>query len=145
MRTSLSPGRSSSRAGNAAQFGGFVVVGLISTVCNLSSRYLFQTVASYEVALVGAYTVGVLSAYFLNHWFVFESAGASTLKGLYRFTLVNLAGIALGWVAAVVLYRHVFPAMRFQWHPDLVAHAVGIAVPVLPNYVAHRYWTFGKP
>ena len=129
----------------ATEFGGFVLVGLVSTVCNLSSRYLFEVFTSYEIALVGAYTVGILSAYFLNHWFVFESAGASVWKGLYRFTIVNLAGIGVGWLVAVVLYRQVFPAMRFDWHPDLVAHAVGIAVPVLPNYIAHRYWTFGQP
>jgi putative flippase GtrA len=100
---------------------------------------------NYELALVGAYTVGVLSAYFLNHWFVFESAGASTLTGLYRFTLVNLAGMAVGWVVAVLFYRQVFPTIGFEWHPDLISHAIGIAVPVIPNYLAHRSWTFGKP
>ena len=128
----------------ASRFAGFVMVGVVSTLCNLGSRYLFQRVVGYELALAGANTVGVLSAFFLNRWLVFRSTRSALLPELLRFTLVNLAGIAVSWVAAVLLYRIVFPALDFGWHPDLVAHAIGIAVPVLPNYLAHRNWTFAR-
>ena len=125
-----------------SQFAGFVLVGLASTCCNLGSRYVFQTAASYEIALVGANVIGVLSAFFLDRWLVFKSTRSAVLTELARFTLVNLAGIALSWVVAVLLYRVAFPALGFAWHPDLVAHAIGIALPALPNYLAHRHWTF---
>jgi len=125
-------------------FGGFVLVGIVSTLCNLGSRYLFQRFSSYELALVGANTVGVLSAYLLNRWFVFKPGDTSMPSELARFTLINLAGITISWLTSVLLYRHAFPALGFAWHPDLVAHAVGIAVPVIPNYWAHRHWTFAR-
>ncbi len=129
---------------NRTQFIGFVLVGIVSTVCNLSARYAFEILVRYEWALLGAYVVGVLSAFFLNRWFVFTANPAGVAGSLMRFTLVNLVGIALGWVTAVVFYRQVFPAVGFNCHTDLVAHAIGIAVPVLPNYVAHKRWTFSK-
>ena len=128
--------------GKRAQFVGFLLVGVVSTGCNLASRYVFEWVSNYEIALIGANTVGVLSAFFLNRWWVFKTARQPVLAALARFTLVNLAGIAVSWVAAVLMYRQLFPALGMQWHPDLVAHALGIAVPVLPNYLAHRHWTF---
>lgn len=130
--------------GLRSPFAGFLVVGVISTLCNLGSRYAFQRFSSYEVALIGANTVGVLSAFFLNRWYVFKSGDAPVAGELLRFTLVNLAGIALSWVTSVVLYRHLFPAISFGWRPDLVAHAIGIAVPTVPNYLAHRHWTFAR-
>ena len=130
--------------GSRQQFKLFLVVGIISTLCNLSSRYLFQIAVSYEIALVGANTVGVVTAFVMNRWFVFRSQNQRYLAELFRFVVVNLFGIALSWVTAVLLYRYVMPALGFHWHPDLVAHAIGIAVPVLPNYFAHKWWTFTK-
>ena len=123
-------------------FGGFVIVGMVSTLCNLGSRYVFEAFSNYEIALAGANTVGVLSAYFLNRWFVFKPGDTSLPGELARFALINLAGILLSWLTSVILFRHAFPAISFAWHPDLVAHALGIAVPVIPNYWAHRQWTF---
>ena len=79
----------------------------------------------------------------MNRWLVFKSR-AGVVAELARFTLVNLAGIAVAWTVSVLLYRELFPAVGFVWHADFVAHAIGIAVPVVPNYLAHRYWTFTK-
>lgn len=128
--------------GMRSQLAGFLLVGAASTVCNLASRYAFQLLGGYEVALAGANVVGVLSAFALNRWLVFQASDKGLWTELLRFTLVNLVGIAVSWLAAVLLYRWAFPAMGMAWHPDLVAHAIGIAVPVLPNYLAHRHWTF---
>jgi putative flippase GtrA len=124
------------------EFEGFVVVGLLSTICNLASRYLFELFGPFELALIGANAVGVITAFFMNRWFVFQSRSEAVFAEGTRFLLVNLVGIALAWVVAVVLYRVLFPAWGIAWHADLLAHAIGIAAPVLPNYFAHRCWTF---
>ena len=137
MQTSTTPGVDPRR-----QFFQFIVVGIISTCCNLASRYLFEIAVSYEWALVGANTVGVITAFLMNRWYVFRSQDHRVLAELARFVLVNLVGIAVSWAAAVLLYRQVLPAIGFGWHPDLVAHAIGILVPVIPNYLAHKIWTF---
>jgi putative flippase GtrA len=126
------------------RFATFLVVGIISTLCNLSSRYLFQLGMGYEWSLIFANIVGVLSAFILNRLFVFRTGNRRITTELMRFTAVNLFGIALSWLSAVILYRWVFPAIGFTWHPDLWAHAIGIAVPVLPNYLAHKAWTFNQ-
>lgn len=126
------------------RFAGFLVVGLVSMLCNLGSRYLFQQGLNYEWSLAFANGVGVLSAFVLNRWFVFQSQTGQFAAELARFTLVNLFGIALSWLTAVLLYRWAFAALGLTWHPDLCAHAIGIAVPVLPNYFAHKAWTFNQ-
>ena len=131
------------RPESTRRFTGFVVVGLISTVCNLASRYLFEVVASYEVALAGANIVGLLGAFFLNRWLVFKSRAPGLMTELARFTLVNLAGIVIAWIVAVLLYEPGVSCIGLRLdHGAFVAHAIGIAVPVVPNYLAHRFWTF---
>jgi putative flippase GtrA len=32
--------------------------------------------------------------------------------------------------------------MGFVWHADLVAHAIGVAVPVLSSFVGHKRLSF---
>jgi putative flippase GtrA len=127
------------------RFIGFLIAGVVSTLCNLGSRYGFQLWMPYEWALVGANTVGVLTAFAMNRVLVFRSRSARVWGELARFVAVNLVGIAVSWGVAVLLYRSLLPAIGFDWHPDLVAHAVGIAVPLLPNYLAHKWWTFSRP
>ena len=136
--------RPTRKADDHALFAGFVLVGLMSTACNLGSRYVFQVFAGYEVALAVANVVGVLSAFLMNRWFVFKPGDATVWAELSKFTLINVAGIVVSWMVSVLLFRQVLPALGFGWHPDLVAHAIGISVPVIPNYFAHRYWTFAK-
>jgi putative flippase GtrA len=128
----------------ARRFVGFVIAGLISTACNLGSRYVFELAMRYEWALVGANAVGVLTAFAMNRALVFRSRSQAVWRELGRFTAVNLVGIAVSWAVAVLLYRWLFPRIGFGWHPDLVAHAIGIAVPLLPNYLLHRHWTFTR-
>jgi len=126
------------------QFIAFALVGLASTIFNLASRYGFELFFTYEFSLIGANAVGVISAFLMNRWFVFRSTDSQLLTELTRFVAVNLVGIAVAWGVAVLLYRQVFPALAVTWHPDLLAHAIGIAVPVLPNYFAHKVWTFNR-
>jgi putative flippase GtrA len=126
------------------QLLGFLAAGVVSTLLNLGSRYVFERFSSYELALLGANTVGVLSAYCLNRWFVFAPSADPVWAELGRFVAVNLLGIALSWVTAVLLFRWAFPALGVTWHPDLLAHAIGILVPVLPNYFMHKRWTFNQ-
>jgi len=129
---------------SSRQFIAFALVGLASTICNLASRYGFEVFLTYEFSLIGANAVGVISAFLMNRWFVFRSTDSRLIAELSRFVAVNLVGIAIAWAVAVLLYRHVFPMLAVTWHPDLLAHAIGIAVPVLPNYLAHRVWTFNR-
>ena len=127
---------------NQKQFIGFAAVGVISTCFNLGSRYAFELVFSYELALFGANVVGVVTAFLMNRWFVFQTYNAGAITEMSRFVIVNLVGIAVSWSVAVFLFHKALPAIGFVWHPDLVALAIGIAVPVIPDYFAHRLWTF---
>ena len=136
--------RSHKEVSGKRQFAAFALVGVVSTFCNLTSRYAFELIGTYEMALIGANAVGVLTAFVMNRWFVFLSNDERVLVEGARFLAVNLVGITVSWAVAVFLYRKVFPSLGIVWQSDLLAHAIGIFLPVIPNYFAHRWWTFGR-
>ena len=59
-----------------------------------------------------------------------------------RFALVNLAAVAQVWVVSVGLARLVFPAIGFTWHAEIVAHVIGVVVPVFTSYLGHKHFSF---
>jgi putative flippase GtrA len=36
----------------------------------------------------------------------------------------------------------VFPWMAFHWHPEDVAHLIGVASPIFVSYYAHKHFSF---
>jgi putative flippase GtrA len=125
------------------EFAVFVVVGGFAAVVNIASRLAFNLVMSYEIAVVAAYLCGMATAFLLNRAFVFKgSATGNTSRQGARFALVNLVALAQVWVCGVGLARLAFPYFGFTWHAETVAHAIGVASPVLTSYFAHKYFSF---
>ena len=46
------------------------------------------------------------------------------------------------FVISVLLARFVFPRAGMHFHPDLVAHAIGLLSPIFTSYWAHKRYTF---
>jgi putative flippase GtrA len=126
------------------EFLRFLATGGIAALVNLLSRYALNKFLSFEVAVALAYLVGMLTAFVLARRFVFAAGEATQSVQLRRFALVNVFSLALAWCTSVVLARHVFPALGFQWHADDVAHFIGVAAPVGASYFGHRAYTFGN-
>jgi putative flippase GtrA len=120
----------------------FLMVGGFAAGVNIVSRILLNFVMPYEAAIVPAYLCGMTTAYLLNKAFVFEPSGRSGSHEYLRFALVNLLAIAQVWVISVGLYRLVFPAISWRWHPETVAHIIGLGVPAFTSYLGHKYFTF---
>ncbi len=125
------------------QFVSFMVVGGIAAAVNIASRILFSLAVSYEVAIVLAFFCGLVTGFLLNRAFVFRSAiGGNTSRQAVRFTLVNLLALVQVWVIGVGLARFLFPRIGFSWHPELTAHAIAVASPIVTSYFAHKYFSF---
>ena len=125
------------------EFAAFVLVGGAAALVNFVSRIKLSLFMPYAVAIVVAYVIGMVVAFELNRHVVFRGAheGART-KQAPRFVVVNLAGVLLTLGVSLLLARLVFPAAGMSWYPETVAHAFGIAAPVLTSYLAHKYWTY---
>jgi putative flippase GtrA len=121
---------------------GFLVTGGIAAACNLGSRILLSHVMRYELAVLVAYLIGMAVAFSLARSFVFEKSETPWHSQLARFGIVNLFSFAQVWLISVGLARVIFPRIGFGWHPEDVAHLVGVASPVLVSYYAHKHFSF---
>lgn len=126
------------------EFLRFVLVGGLAALVNWVSRLVFSFVTSFEIAVALAYFVGMTVAYILNRRFVFDRSGRSVGNEYIRFVLVNVIALAQVWIVSVGLARIIFPAIDWQFYPEAIAHAVGVASPIVTSYLGHRYFTYSK-
>ncbi len=126
----------------ANRFARFLLVGGFAAGVNIASRFLFSMAMPYGWAVLAAYLCGMVTAWALSRAFVFEASGAGWGRELLRFGLVNLVAAAQVWITAVGLKDHVFPALGFTWHPEAVAHVIGVALPVFTSYLGHKHFSF---
>ena len=73
---------------------------------------------------------------------VFQASGRAASQELLGFTLVNLIGAAQVWVVSVGLAEYYFPWIGFDWHPEFVAHFIGLCTLVIPSYLGHKHLSF---
>lgn len=134
----------SAEAEGRIRFARFLAVGGFAAAVNLAARVLFSEVMPYELAIVLAYPIALTIAFLLNRRYVFPEAGSDATGQYMRFTLVNLAALAQVWIVSVTLARLVLPAISWEWHAELIAHAVGVCSPALTSYYGHKWFTFRK-
>jgi putative flippase GtrA len=120
----------------------FVLSGGVAAVVNVLSRIVLNIWMPFSVAIVAAYLIGMVTAFVLNRVFVFPGASNPLHHQVMWFTLINLAAVVQTLVVSLVLAHKFFPAIGMSWHPDLVAHAVGVATPILTSYIGHKRLSF---
>ncbi|MBX9400129.1 GtrA family protein [Lysobacter sp. BMK333-48F3] len=124
------------------QFLAFVVAGGLAACANFGSRILLSLVLPYVAAIVIAYLIGMLTAFVLNRLLVFTEAKNELKHQAFWFTVVNLAAVAQTIVISLLFARWLFPAVGMDFHPETIAHGIGVAVPVLTSYLGHKRFTF---
>ena len=129
-------------SGESRRVIAFVAVSGVAAACNFFSRMIFENVAPYGAAVVGAYFVGLSTAFTLNRKFVFEPHHGMVKAQFLRFFLVNLVGLAQTLGASLLLAEWLLPAIGWVLYPHEIAHAVGIALPVVTSYFGHKHFTF---
>ena len=132
------------RPGNLlrSQFALFVLVGGTAAAVNFGSRIVFSLWLSYATAIVLAYLLGMTTAFILNRLFVFRSTTSALHHQVMWFVIVNLLAVAQTLAISLLLARWLLPAIGWTWQPELCAHAVGVAVPVVTSYIGHKKLSF---
>ena len=125
-----------------AQFARFVLVGGLAAAANIGSRVLFSLWMGYLPAMLCAYFIGMNVAFLLNRQWVFLPSGKHWLDEYARFTVVNLFGLAQTLLIAWGLARWLFPAIGMDFHPETIAHAIGVITPIFTSFIGHKYFTF---
>ena len=122
----------------------FVLVGGFAALVNFIARILISQLTVYEVAIVLAYMIGLTTAFLLSRALVFKSRLHEWTVQYRRFALVNLFSLIQVFLVSVGLDRILFPSIGFRWHPEEVAHAVGLISPVFTSYLAHKHYSFAN-
>ncbi|QDI04687.1 MULTISPECIES: GtrA family protein [Xanthomonas translucens group] len=120
----------------------FLLAGGTAAAANFGSRILLGQVMPYTWSIVVAYLIGMLTAFLLNRMFVFEAASTGLRHQAIWFTLINIAAVLQTLACSLILARWIFPAMGMRFHPETLAHAIGVAVPVFTSYFGHKALTF---
>ncbi|MBX3725014.1 MAG: GtrA family protein [Xanthomonadales bacterium] len=126
----------------SSRFLRFLLVGGFAAAVNLAAGILLRQWLGFAPAAVIAYAIGMATAFVLNRLLVFAGAARPVHEQAAWFVLVNLAGVAQTVLIGLLLARIVLPWLDWTWHTDTVAHAVGIAVPVVTSYLGHKHLSF---
>lgn len=122
----------------------FALSGGLAAAANILSRMALSQLTNYSAAIVIAYLIGMTTAYVLMKLFVFERSGRSVQTEYLRFGLVNLVALVQVWGVSFCLARLLFPWLKFDFHPETVAHVIGVLSPIATSYFLHKYFTFSS-
>lgn len=125
-----------------SRFVRFLAAGGIAAVANFCSRIALSEVLPYAASIVLAYCIGMATAFALNRLFVFSESSNPLSSQVKWFVLVNLAAVAQTLVLSLLFARVIFPYLGMAFHPETIAHAIGVIVPVLTSYIGHRKLSF---
>jgi len=120
----------------------FILVGGFAALVNFLSRIMLSSFYSFRISVILAYIIGMITAYILTKFLVFSPSGKHPLKEFTYFSIVNGVAIIQVWVISVGLAEYFFPNIQLQFHPNEIAHFIGISVPVITSYYGHKYFSF---
>ena len=120
----------------------FLITGGIAALVNVVSRVGFSQLLRFELAVLLAYGVGMITAYVLAREFVFLQSRTSVRRSIAAFALVNLFAVLQTWLVSVGLRNWLLPSLGIVLMRDLIAHGIGVVVPVLSSYFGHKHISF---
>jgi hypothetical protein len=129
-------------SGSGRQFLLFVLTGGAAALVNVLSRVGFSLVLRFELAVLAAYAVGMVTAYILARRYVFTGSGQSVKRSFAAFALVNLVAVLQTWLVSIGLRNLLLPIISSVALVDLIAHGIGVIVPVFTSYLGHKHVSF---
>lgn len=126
------------------EFIQFLLVGGFAAGVNFLCRIGLNEFMSFRWAVFIAYLFGMLTAFLLSKYFVFEKSGKHHLHELRDFTLVNILAVIQVWLISVGLAEHLFPLVNYTFYANEVAHLIGLMIPAITSYFGHKYFSFKK-
>jgi putative flippase GtrA len=126
---------------NKKEFILFVAAGGFAALVNFVSRIIFNFWFSFEVSVVLAYLIGMITAYILTKIFVFKAKSVGLVSSSIKFTIVNILAVLQTYFISVYLYYWLNNNINFDYNKE-IAHFVGIAFPIITSYIGHKYYSF---
>ncbi len=127
---------------NYKQFISFLFSGGIAALVNIISRVFLSNYLEYEYAIIIAYIFAIITAYILAKSFVFRNKRIKLSRSFTAFLLVNFVAIMQTWIVTIGLRNYIFELVNINSYRDILAHIIGVSVPVFSSYYGHKYISF---
>jgi putative flippase GtrA len=124
------------------RFARFLIVGGFAALVNVVCRAGLNEVMEFRLAVFLAYLIGMGTAFSLSKLWVFEPSGRTAKRELAGFALVNAFAVLQVWLVSVALVEWLFPSIGYRWQPELIAHCIGVASPIVTSYLGHKHVSF---
>lgn len=128
--------------GERERFLRFLAAGGTAAVVNVLAGAALNRMTRYELAITLAYLAGMATAFILFRIFVFKASGGSVRGQCLRFAIVNAVAFVQVWLVSVGLAHWLMPGIGWSWHAETVAHAIGVASPIVTSYFGHKMFSF---
>ena len=127
---------------NLKQIIKFIISGGSAALANVVSRIVFSIFFSYEISILLAFFVGLITAFVLMRKYVFVIKKSSLLRQITRFVFVNLLSLTLTYLITFTLKYLIGFILNSIEIIELLAHLGGVSFPVMSSFFAHKYFTF---
>jgi putative flippase GtrA len=124
------------------QFFLFLLCGGLAAALNWGSRFIFSIWLPFELAVVAAFFVGLLSGFLLMRWFVFNGKGQALVPQAGKYLLVNILALIQTLLISTLFARLLLPEIGLFKNTEALAHLVGVLTPVITSYIGHKRWSF---
>jgi len=122
----------------------FIAASGLAAVANFGSRIALSQFMPYVPAIILAYLVGMATAFLLNRTYVFKDADKPLASQVMWFVAVNALALLQTLLVSLLFSHIVFPWMGLTFHPETLAHALGVIAPAVVSYFGHKHFTFRK-
>jgi putative flippase GtrA len=124
------------------RFVRFLACGGFAAAVNWASRFAWNLIMPFSLAVLAAYVTGMVVAFILFREFVFECSSSDTSEQVRNFVIVNIVGMAATWALANLLVYWALPAAGVTSHVEAIGHGIAIFAPVVTSWFGHRFLTF---
>ncbi len=124
------------------QFIMFLVTGGTAAMVNFWSRIVYNQWVSFSVSIFLAYLTGMVTAFVLARWLVFQQSQQSVCRSALLFAAVNVLAVLQTWLISMGLAVYALPQLGVTRWVAEIAHAFGVVVPVFTSYLGHKHFSF---
>lgn len=124
------------------QFLRFILSGGLAAGLNWGSRFLFSQIVSFEISIILAYFVGLLSGFVMMRFFVFDGRGKPIGPQVGKYIAVNFFALFQTLLISILLARWALPSVGVVDYAEALGHLVGVLMPVITSYFGHKFLTF---
>ena len=134
---------SSKKREEKRQFILFIITGGTSAIINILSRIILSNFFRFEIAILIAYGIGMITAFLLAKRFVFLNSNKSIKKSFPAFALVNLLSVLQTFFISKYIRIFLINIFNNIIIIDFISHLCGVIFPIFSSFFGHKYITFG--